>query len=846
MSEEIEGLNTPVMRQYLEIKALHPDAILFFRMGDFYEMFLEDAREASILLDITLTKRQNQIPMAGIPYHATESYIARLISAGKKVVVCEQIKSDDPKAKIMLREVVRIITPGTVVEDNLLGSYQNNYLSLVLCEKNYVYLAFADVSTAELVYFYLPDSDADRIKDTIQRFSPKELLYSNDAEKYLPNSSLGKKISLTPLKPEFLPGKSSKGIDTVVHVLDAYLKYNYRRHDFKFKSPRLIDESEFLGLDERTIEHLELIENENNKNHTLFGVLNRCTTALGKRFLKQRILFPSSNPEMIRSHWDKIQILSSFKKERTKLTELLGEIIDIERVLSRFRGGKASPRDFRGIQKTISSYTKIKHLLDEIGYSFGSLQMELGELNTKFEQRLSDSELPVFLGNSPFLRVGYSTEYDNASLAKEKGKDWILELEERERLNSGISSLKIRYNKILGYFIEISRGQAKDAPNHFIKKQTLVTGERFTSPELEEKERTILAADEIIERVEKQEFDYLVNECLTLFTEFLGMASEIASLDYHLSLTLCKEEYQWVCPEIREDGKIQLADSRHPVVEAFLQIGERFVPNSLELDPKEDAIAILTGPNMAGKSTFMRQVAINQILFQMGSFVPAKSASLPIVDRIFTRIGSGDNLTTGESTFFVEMKETAYILNHYTERSLILFDEVGRGTSTYDGLSLAWAILEYMAKDYPRAKTIFATHYHELTELDKGNGIFNLYLDTFEKEGEILFLKKVKRGKSKQSFGIYVAKLAGIPNIVTTRARELLIGLESKKKEIKIKQDEPSLFGNMIDPTLLSKSKSQSEERIIKRLKDLDVNKIPPIEALQILEELNRWSKEKE
>ncbi len=846
MSEELDGLNTPVMRQYLDIKALHPDAILFFRMGDFYEMFLEDAKEAAVILDITLTKRQNQIPMAGIPYHATESYIARLINAGKKVVVCEQMKPDDPKAKIMTREVVRIITPGTVVEDNLLGSYQNNYLSLVMCEKKYVYIAFADVSTAELIYFYLPESNVDRIKDTIQRFAPREVLYASDSEKYLNHIIQNKKTTLTLVKQEFLPKEKEKGIDTVVHVLDAYLKYNYRRHDFKFKSPRLIDESEFLGLDERTIEHLELVENQNIKSHTLFGVLNRCITSQGKRFLKQRILFPSSNPEMIRSHWDKIQILTSFKKERSQLVSALQEIVDIERVLSRFRGGKASPRDFKGIQKSILSYLKIKQILDEIGFSFGSLPKELVNLNIKFDKRLSDGELPVFLGNSPFLKSGYSEEYDNASIAKTKGKDWILELEEKEKTSSGLSTLKIRYNKILGYFIEISRGQAKDAPGHFIKKQTLVTGERFTSPELEEMERTILAADEIIERIEKQEFDYLISECLTLFPDFLNLASEIASLDYHISLTVCKEEYQWICPQISDDGTLQLVDSRHPVVEAFLQVGERFVPNSIDLNPKEDAIAILTGPNMAGKSTFMRQVAINQILFQMGSFVPAKQATLPIVDRIFTRIGSGDNLTTGESTFYVEMKETAYILNHYTERSLILFDEVGRGTSTYDGLSLAWAILEYMAKDFPRAKTIFATHYHELTELDKGNGIFNLYLDTYEKEGEILFLKKVKKGKSKQSFGIYVAKLAGIPESVTGRARELLTGLESKKKEIKIKQEEPSLFGNLVDPNLHLKSKSVTEEKILKKLQNIDINKIPPLEALQILEELNRWSKEKE
>jgi len=845
MQEEIEALNTPVMRQYLEIKAQHPDAILFFRMGDFYEMFLDDAKDAAVILDITLTKRQNQIPMAGIPYHATESYIARLIHAGRKVVVCEQIKPEDPKAKIMTREVVRIITPGTVVEENLLGGYQNNYLSLIYLEKKYVYIAFADVSTADLLYFYLPESDSERIRDTIQRFSPSEVLYSAESEKYLPVISTQKKPTLTPVTGDFLPKSTLSGIDTVVHVLDAYLKYNYRKHDFRFKSPRLIDQAEFLGLDERTIDHLELVENDNNKNHTLFGVLNRCITSAGKRYLKQRILFPTRNPQMIKSHWDKIQILSTSKKERAQLVEALSEIIDIERVLSRFRGGKASPRDFRGIQKTISAYGNIKAILDAIGFSFGSLPQKLQSFNQTLNDCIFEGELPVFLGNSPFIKSGYSKEYDEAITAKEKGKDWILELEEREKLNSGMSSLKIRYNKILGYFIEVSRGQAKDAPSHFIKKQTLVTGERFTSPELEEKERLILAADEIIERIEKAEFETLISGCLSLFSDFLELATEVASLDYHLSLTICKEEYQWVCPEIRDDGKIQLTDARHPVVEAFLPIGERFVPNSLELDPKDDSIAILTGPNMAGKSTYMRQVALNQILFQMGSFLPVKSASLPIVDRIFTRIGSGDNLTTGESTFFIEMKETAYILNHYTENSLILFDEVGRGTSTYDGLSIAWAILEYMAKDFPRAKTIFATHYHELTELDKGNGIFNLYLDTYEKEGEILFLKKVKKGKSKQSFGIYVAKLAGIPNQVTNRAKELLLGLESKKKEIKIKQEEPSLFSGILDPNANKDSKTETETKILKRLNQIDTNQIPPMEALQILDELSRLAKEK-
>ncbi|TGL22493.1 DNA mismatch repair protein MutS [Leptospira yanagawae] len=838
MSETYEALNTPVMRQYLEVKELHPDGIVFFRMGDFYEMFMEDAKIAAQILDITLTKRQNQIPMAGIPYHATESYISRLISAGKKVVVCEQTKPDDPKAKIMSREVVRIITPGTVVEDNLLGGYQNNYLSLYYKEKSSIYLAFADVSTSELVYFFFSETEKERILDTIKRFSPKEMIYTEE----IPPLSKESKIILSQIPKEFLPKKKGAGIDSVVHVLDAYLQYNYRNQNFVFKSPRRIDEAEYLILDEQTVSHLELVENPNDKNHTLFGVLNRCTTATGKRYLKQRILFPTRDENKIKDHWDKIEILTQNKKERLKIKESLGDLIDLERVITRFRVGKALPRDFRGIEKSLTAVRQMKLVLDGIGYDFSKLPKELESLVLEFQTTLFDGELPVFLGNSPFLKSGFNKEYDDAILAREKGKDWILELEEKEKKESGCSSLKIRYNKILGYFIEVSKAQAKDVPSHFLKKQTLVTGERFTSPKLEELERAILQADEIIERIEKQVFDHLVTSCISLYEAFLTLSNEVASLDYHLSLTEIKEEYQWTRPEIRTDGIIEYIDSRHPVVETFLPIGERFVPNNLELNPKENAIAVLTGPNMAGKSTFMRQIAINQILFQMGSYVPAKKASLAIVDRIFTRIGSGDNLTKGESTFFVEMKETATILNQFTENSLLIFDEVGRGTSTYDGLSIAWAILEFLSQNFPKPKTIFATHYHELTELEKGAGIFNLYLDTFEKDGEILFLKKVKRGKSKQSFGIYVAKLAGIPVSVSERAKEILSGLESKKREIKIKNDEPSLFGNLLEKE--TKGISANEEKVIKRILGLDPNKIPPLEALSILDELKRILKE--
>lgn len=848
-----KDLDTPVMRQYMEIKSRFPDAIVFFRMGDFYEMFLDDAKEAARILDIALTKRQNSIPMAGIPFHSTESYVSRLLTAGKKIVICEQTKSDDPKAKIMNREVVRVISPGTVIEENLLAGFQNNFLGILVFTDRKTFLGLADVSTSDLMYFSYEKDDLDGLRANLSKFTPKEIVVPNKQkdrwDHNFPEGSLQFQPLITTLNESDIltkdETKPSSEYAVLEHILDCYLKYNYRENSFAFKTPEIIEEKEYLILDEDSVRNLELVDNDRNKEHSLFGVLNFCRTAVGKRTLRKNILFPTRSPEIIQSRHSGIQALSS-KKLQNKIRIELDEMIDLERVLSRFRGNKAFPRDFSGISKTIQACINVKNQLIEenllsqfpgIGTSLDSLE----HLPYLFQERLHPGELPVFLGNSVFLKSGFSPELDRSREAKDKGKDWILELEEKEKKSTGFSTLKIRYNKILGYFIEISRNQAKSIPDSYLKKQTLVTSERYTSPELEEIERTILEADEIIDRIEKQEFDFLVEKVLESEKLIQNLSREIGSLDFLLALSQAKDQFSWKKPDISQNEELILKDSRHPVVEKFLPLGETFVPNSIHLDNREESIAVLTGPNMAGKSTFMRQVALNQILFQIGSYIPAKEARLPIVDKIFTRIGSGDNLTEGESTFYVEMKETAHILNSMTEQSLILFDEVGRGTSTYDGLSLAWAILEYLSEREIRTKTIFATHYHELTDLERNNGIFNLYMDTYEKEGDVLFLKKVKRGKVKKSFGIYVARLAGVPQKITKRAEEILEGLESRKKEIRIRTEEPSLFpGFQAGPDRAS----LAMERIRKRLITLLIDKTTPIESLQILEELQRWSKE--
>lgn len=831
MQKETDSLNTPAMKQFAEIKKNHPDGILFFRMGDFYEMFLDDAILASKILGITLTKRQNSIPMCGFPYHSTETHISKLISAGKKVVICEQKKSDSPGNKLMSREVVRVITPGTLVEENLLSSFENNYFSCIEFENQKIKLSFADVSTSDL--FFIEIDSTNKIFTYLKKFSPKEILLIKEEEFYYSTLELEKYAVLTKLenldfkKTDFKFNKLQKMIET-------YIEKNFQSKEFFFKNPIILEETEFLEIDEDSIKNLDLIENQNSnsKQHSLFNVLNFCRTSSGKRHLKNRILFPFKNKNSIESIWNKLEILKKEKKNKTEIEKKLLEFGDIERIISRFRASKASPRDFKTILKNIEICFEIKNILESLGFEFILETEKLIQVKEFIENRLFEGELPIQIGNeSQFIKSEFNEKLDRAREAKTKGKDWILDLEEKEKKNLSLNTFKIRYNRVVGFYVELSRKEAEFAPKSYFKKQTLVTSERFTFPELEEIERTILQSDEIIFEIEKFEFEEMIKSVLKEYKSFYNLANQIGELDYILSLNDSIEEYSWTRPEINLNSSIDLIESRHPVIEKFLGFGERFVANDVKLDSKDESIAILTGPNMAGKSTFMRQIALCQILFQMGSYVPAKKSSFSIVDKIFTRIGSGDDITTGQSTFYVEMKETANILNKCTKDSLILFDEIGRGTSTYDGMSIAWSIIEFLSKKEIRPKTIFATHYHELTELENFSGVFNLFLDTLEENDEILFLKKVKKGIAKKSFGIYVAKLAGIPNEVIERAQILLKELESQKKDSKKKKDTQLLLPLTIETNL-------PETKIKEKLKNLNLNLITPIESLKILEEL--------
>ncbi|MDX1958602.1 MAG: DNA mismatch repair protein MutS [Leptospiraceae bacterium] len=842
MSKDTEAMNTPAMRQYSEFKSQYPNSILFFRMGDFYEMFNEDAIIASKVLDIALTKRQNQIPMCGIPYHARDNYLSRLINSGHTVVICEQIKNDDPNTKLLSREVVRVISPGTIVEENLVKGFENNYLCLFFAENDRIHLIFADASTSELIPYSFYKNEKEKIQTQLKKFPPKEfLLFKEQALKWA-NLEILEFFPITILDSNLISIPKEGTLGEIKEVLKTFLERNFKEKNFILNENLEFSDGKFLEMDSNTVESLDLVENQSSgtKEKTLFSVLNFCVTAGGKRLLQKKILFPLLSEAKILNVQEKIELLSNNVKTRMNITEILAETSDLERLLSRFRAKRALPRDFKTVLDCIELAKKLQILLKDLSYLFDLSISELDILKEYLEFRLSTETLPPILGgDGQFLKNGFSEELDKAREAKSKGKDWIIELEEKEKIRSGFGTLKIKYNKVVGFYIELSRKEAANAPKHFLKKQTLVTTERFTLKELEDIERLILSADDTIQRIELLEFEKMREEVLSHFQVLTKLATNFSELDYHISLARCKDEYNWILPKIGKNNELILTDSRHPVVEKYLKLGDVFVKNSIQLDGNTNSIAILTGPNMAGKSTFMRQIALNQILFQMGSYVAAKEARFSIVDKLFTRIGAGDNLTAGESTFFVEMKEASYILNNRTEQSLILFDELGRGTSTYDGLSLAWGIIEYLSSltiDSKRTKTIFATHYHELTELEKENGVFNLFMDTLEKEGEVTFLRKVKQGKAKKSFGIYVAKLAGIPKEIIDRAGEILSSLENNKKEIIAKRKKEETLFSIIEPS------SPNLKKITDLLDRIDPNEISPKRAHELIYELKSFT----
>lgn len=803
-----EAKLSPMMRQYLESKKEVPDALLFYRIGDFYEMFFEDAIKASKALDLVLTGKdcglEERVPMCGIPYHAADSYVSKLVSQGFKVAIGEQV--EDPKlAKgLVKREIIRVITPGTQTEETALEEGKNNYLSAIYPGNSGIGLATVDISTGEL--YSLSVSDSKELLDEISRFSPKEILcpigFLEDKEL---RSALDSRFSLSITEKEkeyfgkeeadkilsshfssSIPGLGLEHAPLERRALGACLRYLYDTQKNILSHIRHIERfhrEDYMLLDLSTQRNLELWETlrDKKKRGSLLWVLDKTHTAMGSRMLRHFLERPLRERKKMEERLDCIEELCQRYIDGEELREYLDSIYDMERLIGKISISSANARDMLALKSSLQFLPVIKRTLSSFS---GKLLQGLGqdmdaleELYTKIEECIEEDP-PLSIKEGGIIKSSFHEEVRLFREAGEHGKEWLNRLEEREREKSGIKNLKIKYNRIFGYCFEISKSYQGEIPDYFIRRQTLAQAERYTTVELQDLQNKILGAAENLQQLEYSLFVNLREELSRELGRMQKTAKEIAFLDACLSLSKVAMQEQYVRPKINEEGNLTIVDGRHPVVEKLLQ-DQSFVPNDASLG-KEEKIAIITGPNMAGKSTYMRQVALIVLMASIGSFVPAKQADIPICDRIFTRVGASDDLASGQSTFMVEMSEVSNILRNATENSLLILDEIGRGTSTFDGLSIAWAVVEYLAREI-KAKTLFATHYHELSVLEgKLENVKNYCIAVSKEQGEIQFLRKIMPGGADESYGIDVAKLAGVPAPVLDRAREISSFLNEK------------------------------------------------------------------
>jgi DNA mismatch repair protein MutS len=852
MSEDV----TPVRQQYLEIKREYPDTILFFRLGDFYETFDEDAETTARELDIVLTSRPvgkgQRAPLAGIPYHAVENYLAKLVEKGYHVAICEQV-GDQPIKGIFPRKVVRVVTPGTVIEPGLLLGDANNYLvSVVLSDElasgeTKAAVAYVDITTGEFAATQLPES---ALRAEIARLHPAEIIH--------PDTQVLKEMADAHLSPlpawRFEPGKCEETLRAhfKTSTLDGFgLKgqplaqraaggiLQYLKETQPDSLPLLTgfrhySLDEFMTLDASTRRNLEIDETlRGDRQGSLLGVLDETVTPMGKRLMHQWVSQPLLHAAHIEARQNGVQLFFEGGMERAELRTLLKPLADLERLINRIASGHAQPRDLIATRDTLRDIPRILSVLEPVrtnplGDSIPRPQACENEL-ALLEASISD-DAPATLQNVGTIRNGYSQELDSIVEASQHARDWIANLESVERDRTGIKTLKVGYNKVFGYYIEISRGAADRAPENYIRKQTLVNGERYITPEMKEYETLVLNAEERIREVEVRLFREVCSTLSKSAPTLLQTARALGELDVLTSLAEVAANNGYVRPQVHEGTDLEVREGRHPVVEQSLR-GNRYVPNDLIFE-KGEIVRVITGPNMSGKSTYLRQAALIVLMAQIGSFVPAKSASIGLVDRIFTRIGAQDEIHAGQSTFMVEMIEAASILHHATPRSLLILDEIGRGTSTYDGVSIAWAVVEYI-HNHPhlRAKTLFATHYHELTQLaDLLPGVRNYNVAVSEADGTVVFLHRIVSGGADKSYGIHVAQLAGLPAPVVQRANEIMAELEKSSGQ-----------AVRINPHAAQQAALFPETSpLIDELEAVDVNALSPIEALNKLFEWKR------
>lgn len=835
--------HTPAMRQYYDIKSKYKDSILFFRMGDFYEMFNEDAVEASKILGIALTVRNksslNPVQLCGIPYHAYLPYLIKLLKAGKKVAICEQLEDAKLAKGIVKRGVTKIITPATVVDEEALTDFDNNFLLSVYTDIDVAYVAAIDVSTGEV---YLKNAQIDKLDDVIFGLSVKEVISNLDIdiadfniqvrkEQKNYNTALEKVLRHYSVSSEKVLHIENKGyINALAMALD-YLD-DLILHT-KLKIPVTLSDKDTLLIDNIAAKTLEITENSSGGNsQTLFSVLNYTNTPMGSRYLKNIILNPQRNIEKINNRLDMVEYLVNEPEFLNTLQGLLKGIYDIERITGRLISGRATPKDLIWLKISLKNIPEIKAMLS-ICDCFSSFTFESFKQLYDLIDKSIFNEPSLNLKEGGIIKDGYNSNIDELRNIKNNSKLILSKIEDKERLATGINQLKINYNKILGFFIEVSKANSSKVPDYFERKQTLVNSERYVTNELRELEEKILSANE---KLNANEYELFINIRKTVSEESVSLwelSSKIAELDSIVSFATVAIKGRYKRPIINNSNVINIKDGRHPIVEK--NISTSFVPNDYHLDADKNKLLLITGPNMSGKSTYLRGIALITIMAHTGSFVPASYAEIGIVDRIFTRVGANDNLSKGESTFMVEMLETANILNNATKNSLIILDEIGRGTSTFDGVSIAWSVAEHIVNKIG-AKTLFATHYHELTEISElNNSVQNYTVDVQEWQNEIIFMRKVIKGSADKSYGIYVGKLAGLPDDVITRSEEILSHLE-KHEAINVNIAQNNKKPQLIQPILVF----DDNHPVINELKNIDVNSLTPIDALQLLHTLKK------
>lgn len=859
---------TPLMKQYHEIKGKYPDALLLFRVGDFYETFEEDAVKTSKILGIVLTKRANgaasYVSLAGFPHHSLETYLPKLVRAGQRVAVCDQLENPKLTKTIVKRGVTELVTPGVAMNEQVLQQKQNNYLAAVCFDKNKAAVAFLDVSTGE---FQVAEGGFSFVNKLLQNFRPNEVLfnknYTSEFHTRFNNGFYTYGIDEWAYAPDFAGEKvqqffgvlSVKGFGleqqkmavTAAGVILHYLAQTHNTQLEHIKGLSRIEEADFLWMDGFTIKSLELVYSDHADATTLLQILDETQTPMGGRLLRKYLLLPLINVNAIEARQEKVKALVENNELANELKELLSGFSDVERIISKIAVGKVSPRQLLQLKAALDLEEKIIDLVQK--NKVLSKQFRLSKDTKLVRQKIENTiyyDAPAIIGKGQLIAQGVDKILDEYRSLSTKGKDYLLELQQKESERTGIPSLKISYNNVFGYYIEIRNTHKDKVPSDWIRKQTLVSAERYITEEIKEFEHKILEAEDKIAEIENRIFIQLLQDLCSHIEDLQFNAKLIAELDTYNSFALVATKNNYTCPKVNDSLAINIVEGRHPVIEQNLPIGVDYISNSIFLDEGSQQIIMITGPNMSGKSALLRQTALITLMAQMGSFVPAKSAEIGIVDKIFTRVGASDNISTGESTFMVEMNETSNILNNLSARSLVLLDEIGRGTSTYDGVSIAWAIAEYL-HEYPlfKVKTLFATHYHELNDMSElFPRIKNFNVSVKEVDGKVIFMRKLVAGGSEHSFGIYVAKLAGMPKTVVGRAEKILKELEEKhhKKETNSKTKELGQKGKKNDAMQLSFF--QLDDPLLEELRaeiaGIDINQLTPVDALMKLNEIKR------